>query len=136
MTKDPYKDSPYDSAGMPLSVDQVDYDKKEDVAKGSVKDKYVAPENIAALEFEDPNPLHRKNLLVDRANFNSAVDLPIKDADQKHLKSPEEIKADLAKAAKKAKADKEAEAVKAEKAAAMAKEEADKKAFEEALKNA
>lgn len=65
--KDPYKDSPYDASGMPLATETVDYDKKEDVAKLTVKDKYVEPLPL----FSDDDDFHEKE--IERRKFNPAL---------------------------------------------------------------
>lgn len=67
MPKDPYKNSAYDASGMPLDTEYVDYDKKDDVAKASVKDKYVAPLPLFSDddEYEEPK--------LKRTHFNPAL---------------------------------------------------------------
>jgi len=72
-----FKGSPYDSSGMPLAANKVDMDKKEDVAKATVHDKYVAPRPL----FTDSDPDFQpepKRTKVDPAKFNSAIELPKK----------------------------------------------------------
>lgn len=74
--KDPYKDSPYDASGMPLATETVDYDKKEDVAKATVKDKVEEfPTSINDIDYTpaeiDPK-LVRSN--IKKKNFNSAIE--------------------------------------------------------------
>lgn len=78
MTVGPYHNSPYDASGMPLGTDTVDYDKAEDVAKATVKDKPVKhPKSINDIDYQ-PRQLTKKETGEDprylpKKNFNSAI---------------------------------------------------------------
>lgn len=57
MAKDPYKNSPYDASGMPLTTTFVDCDNAEEVRKNMVKDKVVEPQNhVYDLDYETKSP--------------------------------------------------------------------------------
>lgn len=78
MTVGPYHNSPYDASGMPLGAETVDYDKVEDVAKATVKDKPVKhPKSINDIDYQ-PKQMSKKFTGEDarylpKKNFNSAV---------------------------------------------------------------
>lgn len=78
MTVGPYHNSPYDASGMPLATETVDYDKVEDVAKATVKDKPVKhPFSINDIDYQ-PKQLSKKFTGEDarylpKKNFNSAI---------------------------------------------------------------
>lgn len=70
-----FEKSPYDSAGMPLGAETVDYDKKDDVAQSMVKDKYVEPIPL----FSDDDEFQEKHITrrqYNEALNNTAIQLP------------------------------------------------------------
>lgn len=80
---DPYKDSPYDAAGMPLGTEVFDYDNLDERRRNSVRNvtppkdtttlidiDYEAPKTEASKEFN-----RRRNL--DKSHFNEAVKLGV-----------------------------------------------------------
>lgn len=78
MTVGPYHNSPYDASGMPLGCETVDYDKVEDVAKATVKDKPVKhPQSINDIDYQ-PRQLPKKftgqdERYITKKGFNSAL---------------------------------------------------------------
>lgn len=78
MTVGPYHNSPYDASGMPLGCETVDYDKVEDVAKATVKDKPVKhPQSINDIDYQ-PKQLPKKftgqdERYITKKGFNSAI---------------------------------------------------------------
>lgn len=62
-----WKNSPYDTAGMPLGAETVDYDKKDDVAQATVKDRYVEPRPL----FSDEDEFEEKK--IERTKYNPVL---------------------------------------------------------------
>lgn len=99
MTVGPYHNSPYDASGMPLGCETVDYDKVEDVAKATVKDKPVKhPKSINDIDYQ-PKQLSKKftgqdERYITKKGFNSALadpeveNMPV--ADTADFDDPEE----------------------------------------------
>lgn len=99
MTVGPYHNSPYDASGMPLGTNYVDYDKVEDVAKATVKDKPVKhPQSINDIDYQ-PKQLSKKftgqdERYITKKGFNSALadpeveNMPV--ADTADFDDPEE----------------------------------------------
>lgn len=70
-----FKGSPYDTAGMPLGAETVDYDKKDDVAQSTVKDKYIEPLPLFS-DSDEFQEKHIKRRKYNEALNNTAIQLP------------------------------------------------------------
>lgn len=81
-----FKDSPYDAAGMPLGCETVDYDKKEDVAKSTVKDKVVEPVTFNDVEYDHSvsEAEWQKRTKFNPALNNTAIQFPGHRIHKKH----------------------------------------------------
>ncbi len=101
MTENPYEGSPYDASGMPLGASTVDYDRQDDVAKHTVKDKPVEhPFSINDIDYqpkqmskkftgEDPRYIPKKGFnsaIVDDVNSQFPLDAPVADFDDPEVK--------------------------------------------------
>lgn len=76
--KDPYADSVYDAAGMPLGTTTADYDNAEDRRKNQVKTREVKPESINDIDYTPPvteaDTKFQESRKPDPAKFNGMVD--------------------------------------------------------------
>lgn len=83
---DPYKDSPYDAAGMPLGTEVVDYDKDREQRRfNTVRQVSPLPEENAVtlldIDYEAPeteaDKVFKSRRNIDKSKFNGAVELGI-----------------------------------------------------------
>ena len=88
--KDPFKDSPYDSAGMPMATTTANYDDVETRRLSSVRqriDPFAEAREVVPLDHPEnliDNDYEQKKISsklthskLDPKNFNSAIDVPI-----------------------------------------------------------
>lgn len=104
--KDPFADSPYDAAGMPLGTTYADYDSTEERRKNQVKTRPVVnPESLNDIDYKpeetEAEKEFKKRRNVDPALFNTAHEQPLKEQPK-----GDEFEAILEEEAKKLKAEK------------------------------
>lgn len=75
--KDPYKDSPYDAAGMPLGTKVVDTGLDAEQRRFASVKQVIPLENVVNLTDNDYQEEVVEEKELDLAKFNTAIELPL-----------------------------------------------------------